>query len=81
MTSIYNQINYIICQQKQQKHILNDARSYKGTSVSSDHRLLVSRINIEFYKIYKSLPNHTTNNSIAHYYHQIMINKKSIEIN
>ena len=52
MTSIYNQIDYIICQQKQ-KHILNDARSYKGTSVSSYHRLLVSRINIEFYKIYK----------------------------
>ena len=54
MTSIYNQIDYIICQQKQ-KHILNDARAYKGTniSVSSDHRLLVSRINIEFYKIYK----------------------------
>ena len=42
-----------ICQQKQ-KRIVNDARSYKGTSVNSDHRLLVSRIYIEFYEIYKS---------------------------
>ena len=52
MISIYNQIDYIICQQKQ-KHILIDSRSYNGTLVSSDHRLLVSRMNLEFFKIYK----------------------------
>ena len=53
MITIYNQSDYIICQQKQ-KRILNDARSYKGgTSVNCDHRLIVTRISIEFYKIYK----------------------------
>ena len=52
MISIYNQIDYIICQQKQ-KNILDDARTYNGTLVSSDHRLLVSRMHLELYKIYK----------------------------
>ena len=33
MISIYNQIDYIICQQKQ-KHILHDSRTYNGTLVS-----------------------------------------------
>ena len=45
----YNQIDYIIIP-KNRKHILKDARSYKGTLVTSDHRLVVSRMRIELYR-------------------------------
>ena len=67
MIPIYNQSDYIICQQKQ-KGILSDEISYKGTSVNSDHCLIVNRISIEFYTIYK--PNNkpkTLNHLIVRY--------------
>ena len=50
--TIYNQIDYILCQHKQ-KNILRDARSFKGTHTFSDHRLLVCRMSIEPYEIFK----------------------------
>ena len=41
---IYNQIDYIILNQKN-KQVLTVARSYRGTETSSDHRLVVARMN------------------------------------
>ena len=40
---------------KKQKHILQDARSFQGTLTDSIHRLLVSRMKIEWYEIYKKV--------------------------
>ena len=37
---IFNQIDYIICRAAE-KSILQNARSYAGTKVSTDHRLKV----------------------------------------
>ena len=42
---IYNMIDFIICRQSQQSLLL-DARSYVGTILNSDHRLVVSRIRL-----------------------------------
>ena len=42
---IYNMIDYIICRQSQQSLLL-DARSYAGTVLNSDHRIVVSRIRL-----------------------------------
>ena len=38
-------IDFIICHQSQQSLLL-DARSYAGTVLNSDHRLVVSRIRL-----------------------------------
>ena len=48
---IYNQIDYIILNQKN-KQVLTDARSYRGTETSSDHKLVVARIELTLAKIY-----------------------------
>ena len=42
---IYNMIDFIICCQSQQSLLL-DARSYAGTKLNSDHRLVVSRVRL-----------------------------------
>ena len=42
---IFNQIDYVIVHERN-KSILGDARSYAGTLVFSDHRIVVVRINI-----------------------------------
>ena len=48
----YNQIDYILmCQDR--KHILTDARSYSGTKADSDHRLVVARMKVDWYIIYR----------------------------
>ena len=57
LLKIFNQIDYIICARKS-KNCLDNARSYAGTLTSSDHRLVVTRFNIEKYKLWK-----TTNNN------------------
>ena len=55
--SIYNQIDYIILNQKN-KQVLPDARSYGGTGKSSDHRLVVARIKLTWARIYhQRMPN------------------------
>ena len=41
---IYNMIDFILCHQSQ-KTLLQDARSYAGTKLTSDHRLVVARAN------------------------------------
>ena len=43
MVKIFNVIDYIICRQSQ-KALLQDFRSYFGTTVESDHRLVITRI-------------------------------------
>ena len=48
----YTQIDYIILPQNK-KQILTDARSYAGTEVNSDHRLVIARMETDLYKIYK----------------------------
>lgn len=50
---IYNQIDFIITQFRH-KNVLKDARSYAGTLVSSDHRLVICNTNINPYYNTKS---------------------------
>ena len=50
--NVFNQIDYIICQTSQ-KNILMNARSYSGTQVNSDHRLVVARMRTEPYHLHK----------------------------
>ena len=63
---IYNQIDYIVCTRKIKCCLVN-ARSYAGTVTSSDHRLVVTRFNIEKYKLWKPPTNNnsTTINSAS----------------
>lgn len=46
IVSIYNQIDYILCKNSQKGRYTN-CRSYSGTLLFSDHRLLISTINID----------------------------------
>ena len=43
LVKIYNVIDYIVCRQPQ-KVLLRDSRSYFGTTLESDHRLVDARI-------------------------------------
>ena len=53
----YNQIDYIILNQKN-KQVLTNARSYGGTETLSDHRLVVARIELTWARIYhQRMPN------------------------
>ena len=45
MVTIFNQIDYIIVNERN-RQILRDARSYSGTETTSDHRLVVTRIDL-----------------------------------
>lgn len=51
VTNIYNQIDYIILDQKQ-KRTLTDTRSYRRTETSSYHRLVVARTEIAWPRLY-----------------------------
>ena len=51
-TFIYNQIDYIIVQQEQ-KHVLEDARSYGGSETISDHKIVRMRMQIQWCRLYK----------------------------
>ena len=53
MIYIYNQIDYIMCNMNK-KNILIDARSYKGSETSSDHRIVICKMMIDKYKIFKN---------------------------
>ena len=44
LVKIYNVIDYIVCRHPQ-KSLLQDSRSYFGTTLESDHRLVVAQIN------------------------------------
>lgn len=57
--TIYNQIDYILCSTKI-KHTLINARSFKGTETSSDHRIVVCKISVKKYNIYRNNKNNHT---------------------
>ena len=44
-TPIYNQIDFILCR-RSQRHLLQNARSYAGTLTSSDHHLVVAKLQL-----------------------------------
>ena len=44
--NIFNQIDYILCQ-KRNKHLLTNARSYAGTLLTSDHKLVKASFKLE----------------------------------
>ena len=47
--TIYNMIDYIICPQRY-KSMFTDSRSYSGTILTSDHRVVIGKISIKWYK-------------------------------
>ena len=49
---LFNQIDYIACFMVKKLYLTN-ARSYSGTVKDSDHRLVVAKLNIWNYKLYK----------------------------
>ena len=57
----YSMIDYIIINQKM-KHTLIDSRSYGGTLCTSDHKLVISRMNIKSYVLHKKKTKKTPKN-------------------
>ena len=51
IVTVYNQIDYILCKQNQ-KQTLIDARSYSNALVDSDHRIVVTKSDMQLSKIY-----------------------------
>ena len=47
-----NQIDYIIVKNKH-KPLIQNARSYSGTNTDTDHRLVMTTLNLEWYKAYQ----------------------------
>ena len=56
-----SQIDFVICTQNTKSTIQN-ARSYGGTMTTSNHRLVVFNIKIEWYKLSKPRPQNTKPN-------------------
>ena len=56
-----NQIDYILVR-KQHKRMLTNSRSYSGTSTNSDHRLVMTKMNVKWSKAYKNRKNDETIN-------------------
>ena len=48
--NIFYQIDYILCQ-KRNKHLLTNARSYAGTLLTSDHKLVKASFKVEKHKL------------------------------
>ena len=53
--TIYNQIDYILCN-KDIKSTLINARSFSGSETTSDHRLVICKMSINRYKLFKNKP-------------------------
>ena len=53
-TNSFSQIDYIITN-RNHKHCITDARSYAGTKVFSDHRLVVARLEVNWSSLYKKV--------------------------
>ena len=51
LLTIYNQIDYILCSKKMKRNLL-DSRSYGGATTSSDHRIVISRIDVRIFNIF-----------------------------
>ena len=56
VTNIFNQIDYIIVDQSQ-KQCLRNSRSYSGTETTSDHRIVITRMEIHWPRLYKQQTN------------------------
>ena len=52
LVKIYNQIDYIICQENQ-KHLLCNSRPFSNTLTSTDHRIVDTEMNIQMHRLYK----------------------------
>ena len=52
LVKIYNQIDYIICQEIQ-KHLLCNSRSYSNALTNTDHRIVVTEMYIKMQSLYK----------------------------
>ena len=50
---VYNQIDYILCSEKI-KHTLINGRSFSGAETSSDHRLVIWKLQVEKHFIFKN---------------------------
>ena len=61
VNKIRKTLDYILIDDKY-KHILRNSRSYQGTLVESDHRMLVTRMKIQWYIVYKKRNNKQNNN-------------------
>ncbi|XP_029654029.1 uncharacterized protein LOC115227290 [Octopus sinensis] len=67
--NIYNQIDYIICRSKD-KALFTDARSYGGSNIDSDHKMVIARI---------SLNKHLNNTNIKG--RQDILRKRILDLN
>ena len=56
LITIFNMIDYILVPQKLKNNLI-DARSYSGTQTSSDHRIVISKIKIDKFTIFKQEKN------------------------
>ena len=76
-TTIRKMLDYITIDKKQ-RHILKNSRSFQGTLTNSDHRIVVTRMIIEWYEIYKKVNNKKTKSE--RYNTHILVNdKKKLE--
>ena len=57
--NIYNQIDFVLCP-KLFKHLLENARSYSGTLLTSDHKLGKTNIKIELHTVWEKGQNKAT---------------------
>ena len=57
--TIYNQIDYILCN-KDIKSTLINARSFSGSEITSEHRLVICKMSINRYKLFKNKPKANT---------------------
>ena len=76
---VYNQIDYILCKCTS-TCLLTDARSYGGATLSSDHKLVVAKLQFSFIpKIWKQLPQkNLTPNLTSNSFVMMLLYKKSI---
>ena len=49
--TIYNQIDFILCKQDMKRNLRN-SRSYAGTRVHSDHRIVIAKYDIRKFRVY-----------------------------
>ena len=56
LITIFNMIDYILVPQKLKNNLI-DARSYSGTQTPSDHRIVISKIKIDKFTIFKQEKN------------------------
>ena len=52
LVKIYDQINYIICQENQ-KHLLCNSRTFLNILANTDRRIVVTEMNIQMHRLYK----------------------------